>query len=130
MNSPFLASLYDETILLLEDARDYHRQAEQSDRKALPVNDGCAMSRECLSMTARLTSVMAWVLVQRAVHAGELTHSDAAAPENRLLVGPIHLTPIAMERERLPRRLWGLLERSWRLYQRVRRIDGARVPYS
>lgn len=127
MESPFLASLYRETMRLLEDARDYHRHSERSDRAALPVDDGCAMSRECLSMTARLTSVMAWVMVQRAVHAGEISDSDAASPENRLLAEPIHLAPIAIGQERLPRRLSRLLDRSWRLYQRVRRIDDARV---
>jgi regulator of CtrA degradation len=127
VDSPFLASLYDETMRLLEDARDYHRNGERREREALPANEGCAMSRECLSMTARLTSVMAWLMVQRAVHAGEMTNSDAASPENRLLAEPIHLTPIAIERQRHSQRLWRLLERSWRLYQRVRRIDGARV---
>lgn len=119
----FLANLYHETMRLLEDARDYHRHWERQDRAALPLDQGCAMSRECLSMTARLTSVMAWVMTQRAVHAGEISPEEAASPENRLLAQPIHTEPMRAQQNQLPRRLWQLLDSSYRLYCRVRRME-------
>ncbi len=127
MEPVFLDSLYDETMRLMEDARDYHRHWEQSDRAALPLNEGCAMSRECLSMTARLTSVMAWVLTQRAISAGEIEAEEAADDEYRLLAEAIHVTPVRMQSDRLPRRLWRLLDSSWRLYRRVQRLESQLV---
>lgn len=123
MENVFLAKLYHETMCLLEDARDYHRHWERQDRAALPLDQGCAMSRECLSMTARLTSVMAWVLTQRAVHAGELSREEATNMENRLLAHPIHTEPLHAPRDQLPRRLWRLLDSSYQLYCRVQRME-------
>lgn len=127
MENVFLLNLYHETLRLLEDARDYHRHWERHDRAALPLDQGCAMSRECLSMTARLTSVMAWVLTQRAAHAGEITREEAASPENRLLADTIHTQPLHASPDNLPRRLWRLLESSDRLYRRVQRMEAG--PY-
>lgn len=123
MENVFLYNLYRETMRLLEDARDYHRNWERHDRAALPLDQGCAMSRECLSMTARLTSVMAWVMTQRAVHAGEISAEEAASPDNRLLAQSIHTEPLSTPRDQLPLRLWRLLDSSYRLYRRVQRME-------
>jgi regulator of CtrA degradation len=123
LENVFLFNLYRETMRLLEDARDYHRHWERQDRAALPLDQGCAMSRECLSMTARLTSVMAWVMTQRAVHAGEISAEEAANPDNRLLAQSIHTDPVITPRDQVPSRLWRLLDSSYRLYQRVRRME-------
>ena len=123
MENVFIVNLYYETMRLLEDARDYHRHWERMDRAALPLEQGCAMSRECLSMTARLTSVMAWVMTQRAVHAGEISREEADSPDNRLLAQAIHTEPVRAPQNQLPRRLWRLLDSSYRLYCRVQRME-------
>lgn len=123
MENVFLLNLYHETMRLLEDARDYHRHWERQDREALPLDQGCAMSRDCLSMTARLTSVMAWVMTQRAVQAGEISAEEACSPENRLLAHSIHTEPVKAREGQVPGRLWRLLDSSYRLYLRVQRIE-------
>lgn len=130
MDNAFVCNLYDETMRLMEDAREYHRHWERTDREALPLDEGCAMSRECLSMTARLTSVMAWVLTQRAVTAGELSPEEAVSGDNRLLADPIHLAPLEVAPDRLPSRLWRLLDSSYRLYSRVRRIESRMIAHA
>lgn len=126
MESVFLTNLYNETMRLMEDVRDYHRHSERGDRRALPFDDACDMSRECLSMTARLTSVMAWVITQQAVRAGELTCEEAKSLGSRLMEDAIHV-PSTAEQAHLPLRLCRLLDLSHRLYQRVRRIDATRL---
>lgn len=74
-------------------------------------------------MTARLTSVMAWVMLQKAFHNGEMDEDELATEENRLLVTPLHLSPLPAERADYPLRLLPILERSESLFCRVRHLD-------
>ena len=74
-------------------------------------------------MTARMTQVVAWLLVQKAVHAGDLTHDQTAETKFRLAGQETcdDIEPLAAEP--LPERLAELLVRSHQMYQRVTRLD-------
>jgi regulator of CtrA degradation len=122
--SAFFNKTYDETLGLLVEVRDYVAENEPVDRRRLAPVVGAKLSCEALRVTARLTQIMAWLLAQRAVHAGELSTEDLvrrnealadidicmAAAEEGLIVG-------------LPARFRELLDRSHRLYIRVARLD-------
>jgi regulator of CtrA degradation len=112
---------YRETMNLLLEARDYVRFRELGDRGALPDGLHLAVNCEALRVTSRLTHIMAWLLVQKAVHAGEMTAAEAARDDHRLSgQGVCRATT---EGVALPPRLEHLLERSHRLYTRVERLD-------
>jgi regulator of CtrA degradation len=120
----FFAKTYDETLGLLVEVRDYVAEGEQRDRADLAPVVGAKLSCEALRVTARLTQVMAWLLAQKAIQAGELSTAEVVERNDRL-------TDIAvcMDEEPedeivgLPARFRELLERSHRLYIRVARLD-------
>ena len=66
---------------------------------------------------------MAWLLLQRAVHAGESTPEQAAAPSNRLGGQDICRDRRGEHMQAVPAGLRELLLRSRKLYQRVARLD-------
>jgi regulator of CtrA degradation len=76
-----------------------------------------------MRLTARLTQIMAWLLIQKAVHAGELDRSEAARPNLRLGARTLCTTHDELALATLPAALQGLMERSYRLYVRVARLD-------
>ncbi|MEX0759637.1 MAG: DUF1465 family protein [Tistlia sp.] len=119
----FLDGTYREALALTREARDYVLHQERRDKAALPPDQQLVASCESLRMTARLTQVVSWLMVQKAVQAGELDRTQAAAPELRLSGHEVcgvtePAGPIA-----LPDRLGELLQRSHALYSRVERLD-------
>src|SRR5258708_26787470 len=75
---------YRETMVLLVETRDYMRFREPADRRAMPDDHLLVVNCEALRLTSRLTHIMAWLLIQKAVHAGELTAAEAAGEDHRL----------------------------------------------
>ncbi len=119
----YFDSTFGEALALTREARDYLAYQEKADLSELSPVGRMAASCESMRMTARMTQVIAWLLVQKAVHAGELTHEEAAEPKYRLAGQEIcdDVEPLAAEP--LPERLAELLARSHQMYQRVARLD-------
>jgi regulator of CtrA degradation len=122
--SAFFNKTYDETLGLLVEVRDYVVEAEPVDRRRLAPGVGAKLSCEALRVTARLTQIMAWLLAQRAVHAGELSTEELVRRNEALADIDICM---ASDEEGLtvglPARFRELLDRSHRLYIRVARLD-------
>ena len=119
----FFDRTYEEALSLAREARDYFAQQEPADRNAISPFDQLWESCEAMRLTARLTQTIAWLLVQKAVHAGELTRDEAKDPERRLSGQAICGSILANEEVSLPPRLRDLLERSRSLYARIERLD-------
>jgi regulator of CtrA degradation len=120
----FFNKTYDETLGLLTEMRDYVAHVEARDRARLTPVDGARLCCASLRVTARLTQIMAWLLSQKAVHAGEMSTGDLIQRN-----GPLAEIEICMNREEegeiaaLPNYFRDLLDRSHRLYIRVARLD-------
>jgi regulator of CtrA degradation len=119
----FFDSTFEEALALTREARDYLTHAEPRERERMTPNDRMLASCEAMRLTSRLTQVMAWLLVQKAVHAGEMTREDARAPEFRLAGHSVCQESTPPVEGSLQPRLAELLERSLSLYQRVARLD-------
>jgi regulator of CtrA degradation len=119
----FFNRTFDETMALLIEARNYIAYNEAADQRGLPPQVRLQVSYESLRVTSRLTQVMAWLLAQKAVHAGELTPRQVATDEYALSGGDVCTDPSGPENEELPSGLRSLLERSHKLYMRVARLD-------
>lgn len=119
----FISKTYDEAPGLVVEARDYVRDHARSDARALGLSDGSLLSSETFRRTTRLTEVLAWLLLQRALHAGEITAEEVREESNRLTASDLCLGAGLARLERLPPRLQNLLEPSERLYRRVLRLD-------
>ncbi len=112
--------LYVEAMVLADEARSYFDTLGRNDRLALDPLDRVGFSCESLKVTTRLMHVIAWLLTQRAVGAGELSRAEARAAERRL--GPAADTDLALL-ERLPEAAAELIRASEELYGRVSRLD-------
>jgi len=119
----FFGRTYDEALQLTREARDYIASHVNTDRSDLPPEVRLASSCEEMRLTARLTQVMAWLLLQRAVYEGEVTLAEAAREENRLSGQEACLGGPVIPEAELPPRLEELLDRSLNLYRRVQRLD-------
>lgn len=117
----FLNGTYEEALQLAHEARDYMAFQERSDRNSLAPESRLAASREAMRITTRIAQVISWLLVQRAVQAGEVTRHEATEEPYRLSG-----QAVCAEHNKdktLPPRLTELLERSHRLYERISRLD-------
>jgi regulator of CtrA degradation len=114
--------LYVEAMLLADEARGYFDQAGHADRDGLTPLQRVAFSCESLKVTTRLMHVIAWLLTQRAVDAGEMPQRDALDPSRRLGAAP---QSDAAAVEAMPEPARNLIAASVDLYRRVARLDEA-----
>lgn len=128
MASPtYFRRTYDETLDLMVEARNYIAYVERRERQLVGAMNGLRMSCEAMRVTSRLTQVMAWLMMQRAVHDGEMTPGEALAEANRLSGADVCLDDSFSGDIALPRGLRSLLERSFSLYQRIARLEDRMV---
>lgn len=119
----FFDRTYAEAFSLLVEARDYLADRQRPDFEAAAPTTQLVVSCETMRLTTRLVQIMAWLLVQRAVHAGEIDANEADRPERRLGGREICAGEGPWDLAGLPRRLLVQLERSQALYNRVARLD-------
>jgi regulator of CtrA degradation len=122
LTAKLVASLYTEAMLLADEARSYFDMSGRSDRDSLDPIDRVGFSCESLKVTTRLMHVIAWLLTQRAVEAGELSPSQARRPARRLGEAPDSDEALL---PRLPEAAMALIHASRDLYARVKRLDDA-----
>ena len=119
----FMPGVFNETLQLLNDAHEYFHLFGEDDQKRISADLKPLYSCEMSRITLRLSSIMAWIMVQRSVFSGKipaeeaverykLDFQDACLVDNRMLHGI------------LPAYVCYLLDRSYELYERVLRLDG------
>lgn len=124
MSSPaYFRRTYDETMNLMVEARNYMAYVERREREQAGAVAGLRISCEAMRVTSRLTQVMAWLMMQRAVHEGEMAVEDALTEANRLSGEEVCLDDSFSADMILPNGLRSLLDRSLSLYQRVARLE-------
>ncbi len=116
---------YREVMDLLEQARSH---AERNRRTGFPRRQPPSRSRtrascEALRVTTRLSQCLAWLMVQKAIHAGELPPEAARDPDKRLDGHDVCNVTDAEQDPEISDELRSLLTRSRRLYERVSRLD-------
>jgi len=115
-------SLYVEAMLLADEARAYFDDGGRAEREALDPLARVAFSCESLKVTTRLMHVIAWLLTQRAVAAGELPPRDALHPSRRLGTAPVSDNAAIVG---MPAAARQLVDASADLYRPVSRLDAA-----
>lgn len=115
---------YVEAMLLADEARSYFDAGGRVEREVLEPMTRVAFSCESLKVTTRLMHVIAWLLTQRAVMAGELTRMQALEPSRRLGEAPVSDAVVV---EALPEQAQAMIAASIDLYRRVARLDTAQT---
>ncbi len=115
-------TLYVDAMVLADEARAYFDEGGRAEREALDPMARVSFSCESLKVTTRLMHVIAWLLTQRAVDAGEMEVRDALDPSRRLGPGPVSEEAAVRA---MPLHAQSLIEMSTELYRRVARLDQA-----
>jgi regulator of CtrA degradation len=112
---------FQEGMDLVEETAGYLDGSGRQESKMLSRNAALAYASESMRLTTRLMQVASWLLVQRAVREGDM--APTAACEDRYRLAAEDVCRAETTAEALPPGLLSLLERSERLYERVRHLD-------
>jgi regulator of CtrA degradation len=118
-----LTDVYDEGMSLVEEASAYFSEQGEIDKENLPPMAKTAFISESMRLTTRLTQMMSWLMLQRAVASGEVSFEEARKSEHRLRPQPREADIDDESRSLLPDALTNLVERSEHLYNRVERLE-------
>lgn len=120
MHRRLIDTLYVDAMVLADEARSYFDEVGRMERDTLDPMTRVSFSCESLKVTTRLMHVIAWLLTQRAVDAGELRASDALDPSRRLGPAPVSDAAAVLA---MPHKAQALIAASTDLYRRVGRLD-------
>jgi len=125
LTAPFIERAYKDTYELLVAVRDYISGPMQEDVKNLENDDHLQLTYTLSRLTRQLTDVMAWLMLQKAVAAGELSQEEAAAEPAAALES---LKDIQDEMDnaalsRLPLAVRGMIDRTRRITALVGQLN-------
>ncbi len=126
-NVVFMPGIFNETMQLLSDAHKYFFLFGDDDQKRISPDLKTLYSCEMSRITLRLSSIMAWIMVQRAVFSRKIEPTEAA-DRYGLDFKDVCLVDNRMLHGVLPSYVCYLLDRSLELYERVYRLDGQIKP--
>jgi len=113
---------FDEGMALVEETARYLDGKGRDEARELPRKTAMLYAGESMRVTTRLMQAASWLLVQRAVHDGDM--EPEAATSDRYRLGSRELCLGSADgTDTLPERLRELLARSDNLYRRIARLD-------
>lgn len=121
--APFFGRTYDETMSLLLSARHYVANIQPGESFQTDPDERLHMNCEAMRLTTRLAQVMAWLLAQKAVAAGELTREQVRDERFRLGAHDLCLADTDARVAKSSQKLGDLMGQSRRLFERVARLD-------
>lgn len=121
-NVLFMPGLFNETMQLLKDAHEYFFLFGEDDQSRIEAQMRTLYSCEMSRITLRLSSIMAWIMAQRAVIAGKID-AEVAMKNYRLDFQDICMVDNRVLHGLLPSYVCFLLDRTLELYERVQRLD-------
>ncbi|MBN9569061.1 MAG: DUF1465 family protein [Alphaproteobacteria bacterium] len=114
---------FDEGMALVEETARYLDGPGRDESRDLPRKAAMLYAGESMRVTTRLMQAASWLLVQRAVHEGEMSIDDASGERYRLGSKEICFGGREEGLDLLPLTLRDLLKRSDNLYRRIARLD-------
>jgi regulator of CtrA degradation len=121
--TPLFNRTFDEGMSLVEEAARYLDGRGKEEARDLPRKAAMLYASESLRVTTRLMQAASWLLVQRAVHEGDMPAADGNDERYRLGSKEICFGGRSDEIDTLPKKLQELLARSESLYCRIARLE-------
>jgi regulator of CtrA degradation len=115
--------VFKEGMGLVEQTANYLDGPGRKDARLLDRHGAIAYATESMRLTTRLMQLASWLLLQRAISAGELSIEDARKEKHRISLGDIGRGHDLTGSEQLPESLKELVERSLRLHERILKLD-------
>lgn len=115
--------LFEQGMSLVEDTAAYLDSDGREAAKGLPREAAMAYATESMRLTTRLMQLASWLLLQRAVHEGEMTLEQAAQEKAKVRIHGLSSPGQGPGYDGLPQRLRDLVASSVELQARVQRLD-------
>jgi regulator of CtrA degradation len=116
-------AVFKEGMGLVEETANYLDGPGRREARGLDRHGSIAYATESMRLTTRLMQLASWLLLQRALHAGELTQEEAQSEKHRINLSDVGAGHSLQGAEVLPEHLKVLIERSLRLHQRIQKLD-------
>jgi regulator of CtrA degradation len=116
--------LFKEGMGLVEETANYLDGQGRVDSRALDRPGTIAYATESMRLTTRLMQLASWLLLQRAIGAGEVSEGDAGREKTRVHLNEIGAGNDIPGSDSLPDGLKELVSRSLRLHERITVMDG------
>ena len=117
------AGIFKEGMGLVEETANYLDGPGRQDARVLDRTGAIAYATESMRLTTRLMQLASWLLLQRAVSAGEISIEDATREKHRINLTEIGAGHVLMGYEQIPSSLKDLVTRSLRLHERIQKLD-------
>lgn len=121
--SPSFQTIYAEGMGLVEETATYLDGVGRTESKTLPRMASVLYAAESMRLTTRLMQMASWLLLQRAVNNGEMTHEQVIAEKTKVRLDGFACDRSAPGWDDLPDAFRDLVERSLRLQARVALLD-------
>ena len=108
---------------LVEETANYLDGPGRQDARLLDRHGAIAYATESMRLTTRLMQLASWLLLQRAVSAGELSPDDAGKEKHRISLTDIGAGHALTGSDQLPEALRALIKRSLKLHDRILKLD-------
>ncbi len=118
----FIEDAYQETLTLMTELRDYLTELQSSKPEVADVQVRTRTIAEISTITRNLTEGMAWLLVQKAVAAGEISPEDALARSSGMLGREDAADRPALDAGALPMEVRSYIDRSRRLFDQIHKL--------
>jgi regulator of CtrA degradation len=115
--------VFREGMGLVEETADYLDGPGRKDARLLDREGAVAYATESMRLTTRLMQLASWLLLQRAMQAGEITQDDAQAEKRRISLEEVGNVAPLVGSHVIPEGLSLLIARSLRLHERVLTLD-------
>ncbi|HEX7107651.1 MAG TPA: DUF1465 family protein [Aestuariivirga sp.] len=115
--------VFKEGMSLVEETANYLDGPGRLDARVLERHGAIAYATESMRLTTRLMQLASWLLLQRAIGAGELTVEDARKENHRISLNDIGKGHDLAGAEALPDSLKALVDRSLTLHLRIQKLD-------
>lgn len=115
--------VFKEGMSLVEETANYLDGPGRLDARVLERHGAIAYATESMRLTTRLMQLASWLLLQRAIGAGELTVEDARKENHRISLNDIGRGHDLAGAEALPDALKALVDRSLALHLRIQKLD-------
>jgi regulator of CtrA degradation len=115
--------VFKEGMGLVEETANYLDGQGRVDARALDRPGAIAYATESMRLTTRLMQLASWLLLQRAIAAGEMTRDESAQSKARVSLSEIGAGNAIPGSEKMPEGLVELVDRSLRLHERIIVLD-------
>jgi len=124
-NSQQFDQVFREGMALVEATANYLEGPGRRDSKAITPTAGVLYASESMRLTTRLLELASWLVIRRALKAGEIGIEEARTKRRRLRLAAIGRPHHVPDYEKLPPRLRELIEASFALHDRIVMLDKA-----